>query len=182
MKEPTHEAQAERVLSGAPLPFAVGGQRFYIRQPYDHEIDDARAVQKAYELLWRSRPEVRALEDVPADAAELAGFDRAIAAAKDLLKAAEGPAAEALKRRISALKRRREAWSAADQVATDRGLLARDRWLLPRLLLNQDGDPVADPQAPEFADVWQRVPLAVKDGARPGIWQALRLVEDVRFT
>lgn len=178
--------EAEQIAGAWPLRFGVGGQEWAVRQPRCEERDDARAVYRAYEALWRGKPEVKALVELRASDEEVAVFDGALQAAQDMLARAEHPAhRDALKRRIAQLERQKQTWTRADEVVAERAALARDRWLTIRLLLEPDGTggwrQVFDPANPADAAKWEAFDDGVRDAARPALWAALRLAEDARF-
>ena len=72
--------------------------------------------------------------------------------------------------------------SKADELASRRAAMIRDRWLVARLLRDADGEPLFDPNdevsAREFQSAkWQRV----KDAARPVVWRVLGIIRTVPF-
>lgn len=170
------------IVSGRALLFEAAGQWWSIRQPTCEERDDARAVQRIQAAIWGSRPDVQALADLPPTAGEQASFAAAIAQTEVLLSQVESePQKKALRERSLILRRRADDWTRADEETAARATLARDRWLTARLLVDEHDKPVCDPNRPDFAAQWEALPDAVRDAARPLIWEALRLAEDARF-
>lgn len=173
------------LATGAPLPFMAAGQTYQIRQPSPEEYDDARAVQQAYLRLWHARPEVQAIQDLPPSPQEVATYERAAQQAADQAALAEPGSLKqrAMQDRAAFYRATLAHWTAADEVAGDRALLARDRWLTMRLLQTERGQPVLNLRAPaaEVERAWAALPLEVKDAARPVIWRALAGVEAAPF-
>jgi hypothetical protein len=59
--------------------------------------------------------------------------------------------------------------------------LRRDRWLVSQLLCDEHGKRLFDTATPEGLAAWERLPLAVKEGARPVLWRMLEIVRDLPF-
>jgi ABC-type nitrate/sulfonate/bicarbonate transport system ATPase subunit len=89
---------------------------------------------------------------------------------------------DALLDRIAALQRTLDKRSLADELAGERALLARDRYLTQRLLQDEHGKPALDLRGPDFAQQWERLPLRVKDAARPAVWTVLGQVRQAPFS
>jgi hypothetical protein len=69
----------------------------------------------------------------------------------------------------------------ADEVATGRGLLARDRYLTFCLLCDEDGKRFFDPNNEEDIAKWDKVPIGLKDISRLTIWQMIQEMNTVPF-
>ena len=69
----------------------------------------------------------------------------------------------------------------ADEIANERAILARDRWLTIHLLCDEHGRQLFDPDNVQSVAAWEKVPIRVKDAARPLVWEVLRLVVDAPF-
>ena len=85
-----------------------------------------------------------------------------------------------LTRRIEGLRELNTNRSLADEIAEERGILARDRWLTLRLLCDESGKPVVPP-GKVAKDSWALLPLRVRNEARPLIWTILSIVNDLPF-
>lgn len=59
--------------------------------------------------------------------------------------------------------------------------LKRDRWLVAQLLCDEQGRRLCDTSTPEGLQAWERLPLAVKDAARPVLWRMLDVIRDLPF-
>jgi hypothetical protein len=105
------------------------------------------------------------------------------AAERQFNEAGDGsPEKEGLADRLAALQRAIEKRSLADEMAGDRALLARDRYLTQRLLCDEHGKQALNPRAVDFPEQWERLPLKVKNAARPAIWTALGQVRQAPFS
>ena len=180
-KQESEETLAE-VMDARPLVFYAAGEQFSIRQPTTEEYDDALGIQNLVLRRTLAMPEVRALADQPCSAAEALTYKAMIAAAEKRFEELEdGFAKDAAAAEVSRLERALERRTLADEIAGDRAVLARDRWLTMRLLCDKDGKPVFDTNAADVKARWEALPLSVKEAARPAIWQALALVRSAPF-
>ena len=171
------------VMDGGPIPFWVDSQQFFIRQPTTEEYDDALTVQTITRKRLLALPEFAEMKDTPCSDAERAVFLSMIEAAETAFETTEDEAArDAMAERIASLQRQLENRTLADEMATDRAMLARDRFLCQRLLCGADGKPLLNPKARNFSEKWELVPLSVKDAARPAIWTAVAMVQQAPFS
>lgn len=177
------------VMDGNGVPFEVDGTNFYVRPPTTEEYDDALSIQDLVLHRMLAMPEIADLADTPCSEAERARYERWIKQAeKRFSEAAHGSTQrQAAADEVARLKRQIEARSLADEVASDRAVLARDRWLCMRLLCRADTDEagrvtcgaqVFDVRSPHIKVDWERPGwLRVKDAARPAIWILLAQVQ-----
>lgn len=171
------------VIDGEPLPFWVDGQQFFIRQPSTEEYDDALTIQTITRKRLLALPEFAEMKDIPCSDAERQTYEDMISASESALETVEDETVrEAMVERITGLQRMLDKRSLADEIATDRAMLARDRYLCQRLLLGPDGKPLLHPKDKNFAEKWERVPLTVKDAARVHIWTAVAMVQNAPFS
>lgn len=172
-------------LDSQGVPFAVAGETFYIRPPTTEEYDDATTIVSVVKQRFLASAEAASLGDAPCSASEHRIIESYIQQTATRLADTE-PDTPRAKLYADRLKHWRQALTertAAQEIADDRALLARDRWLCGRLLTDGQGKPVCGtPGTPEFAARWERLPLAIKDAARGAIWQALTLVEEAPFS
>lgn len=175
--------QLTDAMDGAPVPFFVDGEAFTIRQPSPEEYDDAMAIQSITRKRALALPEIAELQSVPCSDRERAIFEGMIEAAERLYEETEDDAAgTAIAERINRLREQMEKRTLAEEVASERAILARDRYLCQRLLADKNGKALLDPKSPTFAKKWAKLSLSVKDAARPAIWTALALVQNVPFS
>ena len=165
-------------------PFDAGGASFRIRPPSTEEYDDAMAIERMVVKRWLSDPALQPLKDEPCSDTERAMYEAMIAQADERFREAEdgSPEKDGLLDRIATLQRTLAKRTLADEIASDRATLARDRYLCQRLLTDEQGKPVLDLRAKDFADRWEALPLAVKNGARPAIWTVLAQVRNAPFS
>lgn len=185
----TNQADDERaslvdVLDGKAVPFSVDGTTFLIRQPTTEEYDDAIALQNLVIRKTLALPEVRALKDVPCSDAERLTYEAMIAAADMRFHEAEDGSLEkdALAEQIARLQRTIANRTLADETASERGVLARDRWLTMRLLCDEHGKPLFDTASPHVGAAWEALPMRIKNEARPAVWRVLGMVRDAPFS
>lgn len=171
------------VMDGEPIPFWVDGKQFFIRQPTTEEYDDALTVQTITRKRLLALPEFAEMKGLPCSDTERAVYQAMIEASEAAFEATEDEAArDAMAERIAGLQQQLENRTLADEMATDRAMLARDRFLCQRLLCGADGKQLLNPKAKNFAERWERVPLTVKDAARPAIWTAVAMVQQAPFS
>lgn len=172
------------VMDGKGVPFYVDGTPFLIRQPTTEEYDDAIALQNLVIRRTLALPDVKALASVPCSDAERLTYEAMIAAAEMRFKEAEEGSVErdALAEQINRLQRTIERRTLADETASERGVLARDRWLTMRLLCDEHGKPAFNTLDPNVGEAWERLPMRVKNEARPAVWRVLGMVRDAPFS
>lgn len=172
------------VLDGKAVPFSVDGATFLVRQPTTEEYDDAIALQNLVIRRTLAMPEVKALKDTPCSDAERLTYEAMIEATNIRFHEAEDNSLEkdALLEQITRLQRTLENRTLADETASERGVLARDRWLTMRLLCDEDGRQLFDTTKPDVGDAWEALPLRVKNEARPAVWRVLGMVRDAPFS
>lgn len=172
------------ILDGKGVPFVVDGTTFLIRPPTTEEYDDAIAMERLMSRRWLSDPALAPMKDEPCTDDERRTYQAMIAAAERQFNEAEdgSPEKEALADRLGALQRTIEKRTLADELAGERALLARDRYLTQRLLCDEHGRQVFNLRAADFAAQWEALPLRVKNAARPAIWTALGQVRQAPFS
>ena len=184
MAEETPKGSLTEIIEATALRFTVDGEEFTIRQPTTEEYDDAIALQRLVYRRMLALPEVKALEDEPCSAGERARYEAMIAATQDDFEEAEPGSArkDALAEDVARLMRDLDARTLAQEIASERAIVARDRWLCARLLCDADGKPVFRTNDKSFPEQWERLPMRVKEAARPSVWAALGLVNAVPFS
>lgn len=172
------------VLDGKAVPFSVDGTTFLIRQPTTDEYDECIALQNLTIRRIMALPEIQDLRRVPCSDAERLTYEAMIHAADMRFKEAEEGSLEkdTIAEQIVRLQRTLDNRTLADETASERGVLARDRWLTMRLICDEDGKPLFDTTKPSVADAWERLPLRVKEAARPAVWRVLGMVRDAPFS
>lgn len=177
------ETPLSDVLLGLGLPFDVDGKTFYLRAPSPEEYDDAMSLQAAVRKRALATPEIAEMRELPASDSAALLVDGAIAQAEtELAELADEDDAkrDVLTRRLDGLKQMREGRTLADEIAEERGILARDRWLALRLLSDETGKPLV-PLSMVRRDSWAQIPLRVRDAARPVLWELLGTINDLPF-
>lgn len=172
----SEELTEKEIVEGTPVEFKVGAETYYMRQPTTEEYDDAHALMGAVETKWRRRPEIAALVDEPCSDSEKATIALSVARLEkrieELPKESKAEREE-LRSRRAALLRESETRTLADESASDRALLARDRYLIKVLLCNKDGDPLGVE--------WEKLPISIKNAARPVVWKVISAYENAPF-
>lgn len=170
----------QEIVDGTPIPVDLPGseRKLFIRQPRTEEYDDAMAVMGVVETKWRRRPDVEAAADTRCSDAERASIQFTLN--RIALRMSELPddakdERRALRAREAALLGELDTRTLADEVATDRAALARDRYLA-RVLLVENDEPVVKTDAD-----WEKLPLVVKNACRPAIWKAINAYENAPF-
>lgn len=171
------------IIEAVGLRFEVDGQQFQIRQPTTEEYDDAISMQRLVYRRTLALPEVKALADEPCSDGERERYEAMIASTQsDFDEAEDGSALkDSLADDLARLQTELEKRTLAEEIAAGRAVTARDRWLCARLLCDGDGKPVFRTNDKSFPEQWERLPMRVKEEARPAIWAALGLVNSVPF-
>jgi hypothetical protein len=186
------EESITAILDGRGLPFVPSRskQTFYLRPPNPDEYDDAMALQTLVRRRTLAQPQVAELRQYPMTPEHRAGIEATI---RDLEKReAELTDAETrrpgdterddIRRRIGEYREMLDGRrTLAEQTADERATLARDRWLLARLLTDENGRQVFDANGPQFEEQWRHFPVRLKNEARPLIWLLLRMLENASF-
>jgi hypothetical protein len=172
------------ILDGKGVPFVVDGATFLIRPPTTEEYDDAIAMERLMQKRWLSDPALASLKDEPCSDEERRTYQVMIdAAERQFTEAADGSQEKQnLAERLASLQRTIEKRTLAEELAGDRALLARDRYLTQRLLCDEHGKQILNPRAADFPEQWEGLPLKVKNAARPAIWTALGQVRQAPFS
>lgn len=178
------EATLSDVMMAQPVPFEVEGEAFLIRHPSTEEYDDAISLLRLVQRRTMALPEVSGVRDTPCSDFERASYEALIAASeREFEEAEEGtPKKRAMADEVARLQNDLDKRTLADEIATERGVLARDRWLCARLLCDTDGKPVFECNAKDFKEKWERLPMSVKNAARPAIWSVLGMIRRAPFT
>lgn len=183
--EPIEAGQGESaaILDGHPVPCELDGQTFYVRQPLPEEWDDGMSLQETVRKRMLGLPEIRALREQPISDEERETLQAQVAAAQTLYEAAEpGRVRDKAARQLDALRRALEKHTLADEVANERAVLARDRFLALRLLQDGDGRPLFDTRAKDLPEqLRQPGVLRLLEAARPAVWAALVMVQQAPF-
>jgi hypothetical protein len=132
------------LVSGEPIPFDVGNDHYFIRQPLPHERDDAdREYTKAL-LKLKADPEIQALQKQPAPESERNLYIGLAEQMRSLLKAEDDDQrARYWERRINRMYTMAETRTAAGDILDSHPARVRNRWLASRLLLDEDKQPVS---------------------------------------
>jgi hypothetical protein len=178
------EATLSDVMGAQPVPFDVEGESFLIRHPSTEEYDDAISLLRLVQRRSMALPQVAELRDTPCSDFERASYEALIAASeREFEEAEEGtPKKRAMADEVARLQNDLDKRTLADEISAERGVLARDRWLCARLLCDADGKPVFECNAKSFPEKWERLPMSVKDAARPAIWSVLGAVRRAPFS
>jgi hypothetical protein len=173
------------VIGNALLNFTVSARTYYIRQPSPEEYDDAMSLQAFTYRKTLAQPHVKDVADMPCSDGERELFERMITDSQTRFDAADPEADAALKaslaEEIASLQNQLEGRTLAQETASDRAALARDRWLCMRLLCDANGKSVFDTSSKSLATAWAKLSMKVKDEARPTIWRVLAMVREVPF-
>lgn len=174
-------AELSDILLGPGLPFDVDGKTFYVRAPSPEEYDDAMSLQAAVRKRALATPEIAAMRELPASDEAARMIKEALADTEQELADSEDEAKnEVLRRRLDGLREVSNKRNLADEVAEERAILARDRWLTLRLLSDENGKPIVAP-GKVTRDSWALLPLQVRNAARPAIWVILGMINDLPF-
>lgn len=170
-------------VGNALIPFEVDGHKFNIRQPTAEEYDDALSLQRMVYQKTLQMPHVQAVADMPCSDNERSLFEAMIESTKEKFEAAEdGPNKRALAEELARLQNELNERTLAEETASDAASLKRDRWLCMYLLCDEHGKPLFNTKAKNFEAAWNKLPIKVKNEARPYIWQALALVREAPFS
>jgi uncharacterized protein (DUF2236 family) len=123
-------------------------------------------------------PALAALADQPSSPEDRASFQSYLDELRERLALIEDPAQQAeLQREINALEGLLRNRTLAHELADEKAVLARDRWLAGILLEVWD----EDSQAFLALDLGQSLPIDLLDQARPAIWRVLQQVRLAPF-
>lgn len=176
------DTQLTDAVGNALLPFEVDGHAFYIRQPSPEEYDEAMTLQRMTYNKTLQMPHIKEVADMPCSEGERVLFQAMLDDAQAKFDAADdGPAKRTLADEIARLQNELKGRTLAEETASDAAALRRDRWLCAHLLCDKDGKPYFNTTAKTFEARWNKLPLKVKNEARPVIWQALTLVREAPF-
>lgn len=180
--DPITEFGLSDVMNG--IPVKVPGSSFSLRWPEPEEYDDAAHIEKTMRRRLLATDEYKEMKDTPCSDQQRAELELMIEAAKiGFETAVSEDAKEMYASRLAAYQRVLETFTLADELAGDRAMTARDRWLTQRLLVDKDGAPHFGPDLDEkgFRERWRKLPQRVKDNARPVIWRIMSAVESAPF-
>jgi len=170
------------IMEGKGVPFWVDDHQFFIRPPTTEEYDQALLIQDLAHARAMSQPEIQAVKGMPMSDGERQVMEARIAIAERAFEAAEDKRVkDMIAERLALLRRQMEIRTRADELADRYAVLKRDRWLTLHLLCNADGKQMFDPDNPEDLERWERLPMRVKDEARPAIWEVLSAVRNAPF-
>lgn len=169
----TRAALLAAMLENGGIEFEYDGQLFSIRQPTTEEYDDALMIEETVRQDVLTSGLLADLKDKPgAQSSALA----------DMLEAeAEAETSPPKKRQLLDRAERLRRNDSAQEIANLRAHLARDRWLVARLLCDADGNQLIDPETTAGAAAWERLPMGLKDAARPAVWEVLEAVHTLPF-
>jgi hypothetical protein len=177
-------ATLTEIVNGAPVPFVVDGVSFAIRQPEPEEYDDAQSLYDLWYAKAMSDPRMAELKNQPCSDGERESLESLANLAEEAAKQ-PGVKPEKAKELLGQAQRLHKSAATrtyAEELAHDKALRSRDRWLTIRLLLDGQGNQVFDEAAPDFKAKWAAPGmLKVKEAARRAIWRALDLVENAPF-
>jgi hypothetical protein len=172
----TDNESIQEIVDGTPVAFEHQGQTYQVRQPTTSEYDDAQALYDAAATRWRNMAEIAALAAVPPT--DLALFERAIQQlSQKLAEEADERKREHITARLASMRREVEHRTAQDESVVERALLARDRYLTQALLCDNQGKTLCPDR-----DAFERLPMSLKNAARPHVWRVWRMVERVPFS
>ena len=169
----TKAAVLSAMLDGGGISFEFGGAVFLIRQPTTEEYDDALMIEESVRQDVLHSALVVDLKDKPGE--------QSSQLAEQLETEAEAEASLPKKRQLLDRAERLRRNDSAHEIANLRAHLARDRWLTARLLCNADGEQLVNPETTEGVATWERLPMRLKDTARPYVWQMLEAVNTLPF-
>jgi len=166
------------------LDFEIDGKKFFVRQPSPEEYDDADALKTLTYNRTLEQDYVKDVADMPCSTGERALFQMVLETTQEKFEHANGDdqmLKDSLSAEIVRLQGEIETRTLAQEFASDKATLTRDRWLTMRLLCNDTGKAVFNVRAKDFETQWTKFPIKVKDAARPVIWRALTLVREAPF-
>lgn len=161
------------MLDGGGISFEFSGALFTIRQPTTEEYDDALAVE---EIARQSVLNSDAIVDLKGKPGALSSM-----LADDIEAEAESEPSLPQKRKLLDKAERLRKNDGAQEIANQRAHLARDRWLAARLLCDSEGVQLVDPDTADGIVAWERLPMGLKNTARPYIWQMLEAINTLPF-
>lgn len=170
-----------QALQGEPVWFDVDGVRWGIRHPSTEEYDDAVNIQNIVRRRVLLAPEVQELRGQPCSDDERETFEALIRATQDRIKGLAHGSLEQrnLLARLARLQKMLAERTLADEIADERALVARDRYLTMRLLVDEHGQQVFDIYDPKVKMAWDRFPMKVKNAARSAVWLVMQIIENI---
>lgn len=170
-----------RALQGEPIWFDVDGTRWGIRHPSTEEYDDAVNIQNIVRRRTLLAYEVQELHGQPCSDDERATFEALIRATQDRIKSSAHGSLEQrnLLARLARLQKMLAERTLADEIADERALVARDRYLTMRLLVDEHGQQVFNIYDPSVKVAWDKFPMKVKNAARSAVWLVMQIIENI---
>lgn len=173
------------VMDGAGIWIDYQGHRLQIRQPTTEEYDEALWLQTVKRRQVLANPEVAALKELPISEGERILFDALISAAEQQFEGMKGDNSsgadmlrDRLARRVANLRTLLEKRTLADEVAEERAVVVRDRWLTYRLLCDESGRALY----PHGEKDGARAPVELLDLARDAVWRMIQVIENIPFS
>lgn len=170
-----------QALQGEPIWFDVDSVRWGIRHPSTEEYDDAVNIQNIMRRRTLLAPEAQELRGQPCSPDERETFEALIRATQDRLKGLAHGSLEQrhLLARLGRLQKMLAERTLADEIADERALVARDRYLTLRLLVDAAGEQVFDVYDPAVKRAWDKFPMKVKNAARSAVWLVMQVIENI---
>lgn len=186
-------ADVERLINGDPLeiPFKYplddppGTTRWYLRQPSDWLYDQANAVREARHAETLELPEMERARNMPPSTTWVADQEAARKDAEGQIEALEAKKSltpeeqfdlENLKLFLPTITNT-EGKSRADEYAARASTRAFDVFLLRRLVIDDDGHRLFDPETKEGESRWNRLGRNSKAELRKPLYQVLLLIQ-----
>ncbi len=170
-------------LAGEPVWFTVDGTRWGIRHPSTEEYDDAINIQNIARRRALAAPEAQDVRGLPCSPDERDMFETLLRATQERLKGVPHGSLEQrnLLARLARLQKMVAERTLADELADERALVARDRYLTLRLLVDAAGAQVFDVYDPAVKRAWEKFSMKVKNAARSAVWLVMQVIENIPF-
>lgn len=166
----TTTTDIDRIISGAPIPIDMACplediDGWHMKQPEDWLSDMADAVYSAAYAQAMALPEVEAVKGLPPTDDWIEQQREAIEADRKRIKELEAiehrtpeDDLELMNLRAhEAVLIRPEDYSRAEQIAHNTATKAQQSWLMPRLIIDDDGDLLFDPNTEDGKSRWLKL-------------------------
>ncbi len=170
------------ILERDGVPFWADGRKFIVRPPTPEEYDYAEMLERAAYTRAFNSPILEPMKEEPPSEADRQLWEARIRMAEERFDATDDQYQKrAYAELIASLRRQMEDRTRAHELAEEFARQQRDRWLLLRLLCDENGEQLFDPEDPEDVKRWQRVAVRFLQEARYALWEVLGAVRNAPF-
>lgn len=180
----------QKIIDGSRIPIEIpypwdDGQKWFMRQPDDWLYDYAIAIREAAEAELLADPDMQRLKNMPPSkewqaqqTLAIETTESEIAALKKKGKARKPEEDIELKKQEDWLQRllKPSDYSRAEELALKRGKRAFESWLIPRLIVDEAGNPLFEMDTDAGKALWDALGMQIKTQLRVPFYYAVNLI------